>query len=112
MIHAYRLRYEDRSHTPEMLWEWEEPYMSHVRWNATTFGRTVEHCIFLHWHALDAANQRIWETTYLPRSLFAPWEHWQAWIAEYRTLLAVVKDVYEAQYGVQRDAHDDARETA
>jgi hypothetical protein len=102
-IHAYRLRYQDSSHTPEMLWEWEESYIQHLFWNAKTFGRTVVHCIFLHWNALDAANQRIWETAYLPRALFEPWESWQAWIAEYRTLLAVVQDVYEAQHGVPRD---------
>jgi hypothetical protein len=88
-----------------MLWEWEEPYISHLRWNAKIFGRTVAHCLFLQWNALDTANQRIWESAYLPRSLFEPWENWQAWIAEYRTLVAVVQDVYEAQYGVQ---HDDA----
>ena len=102
-IHAYRLVYRDSPHTPEMLWEWEEPYIHHLFWNAKTFGRTVAHCLFLHWHALDAANQRIWETAYLPRSLFESWEGWQAWIAEYRTLLAVVQEVYEAQYGKKCD---------
>jgi hypothetical protein len=102
-MQAYRLRYEDSPHTPETLWEWEEPYISHLRWNATTFGRTLVHCTFLHWHALDAANQHIWETSYLPRSLFEPWESWQAWIAEYRMLITTVREVYEAQYGVHRD---------
>jgi hypothetical protein len=82
-MQAYRLRYEDSPHTPETLWEWEEPYISHLRWNAKTFGRTLVHCTFLRWHALDAANQRIWETSYLPRSLFESWENWQAWLAEY-----------------------------
>lgn len=101
-IHAYRLRYDDHPAQLEMLWEWEEPYMSHLRWNATTFGRTLVHCIFVHRSALDAANQRIWETSYLPRALFEPWNGWQAWIAEYRTLLAVVQEVYEAQYGGER----------
>jgi hypothetical protein len=101
-MHAYRLRYEDSPHTPEMVWEWEEPYVSHLFWNAKIFGRTVVRCTFLHWHALDAANQRLWETAYRPRSLYEPWDNWQAWIAEYRTLLAVVQDVYEAQHGRER----------
>jgi hypothetical protein len=84
-----------------MLWEWEEPYIHHLFWNAKTFGRTVVQCTFLHWNALAAANQRIWETSYLPRSLYEPWENWQAWIREYRTLVATAQEVYEAQYGQQ-----------
>ena len=99
MIHAYRLRYQDSPHTPEMLWEWEEPYIHHLFWHAKTFGRTVVQGSFLHWNALAAANQRIWESAYLPRALFEPWEGWQAWIAEYRTLVVTAQEVYEMQYG-------------
>jgi hypothetical protein len=102
-VPAFRFVYRDSPQTPEMFWEWEEPYMHHVFWNAKTFGRTVVHCFFLHWHALAAANQRIWETAYLPRSLFEPWESWQAWIAESRTLVATAQEVYEAQCGEKRD---------
>ena len=72
-------------------------------WNAKTFGRTVVQCLFVHWNALAAANQRIWETSYVPRALYAPWESWQAWMAEYRTLVATVQEVYEAQYGQKHD---------
>jgi len=53
-------------------------------------------CTFRHWHALAATNQRLWETSYLPRPRFEPWEGWQAW-------LAVVQEVYEAQHGRERD---------
>jgi hypothetical protein len=64
-----------------------------------TFGRTVVQCSFLHWHALEAANQRIWETSYRLRPSYEPWDTWQGWMAEYRTLLATTQEVYEAQYG-------------
>ena len=101
-IHAYRLIYPDSSQA-EMLWEWEQPYIDRLRWNAKTFGRTVAHCTFLHWNALAEANQRIWET-YYRWPAYEPWESWQAWIAEYRMLVATAQDVYEAQYGKKRDA--------
>jgi hypothetical protein len=102
-LYAYRLLYPDNPHAPEMLWEWEEPYIHCLLWNAKTFGRTVVQCLFVHWNALAAANQRIWETSYVPRALYAPWESWQAWMAEYRTLVATVQEVYEAQYGQKHD---------
>jgi hypothetical protein len=35
-IHAYRLVYPDSPHGPELLWEWEEPYITHLLWNAKT----------------------------------------------------------------------------
>jgi hypothetical protein len=83
-IHAYRLVYSDSPPT-EMLWEWEEPSMNRLLWNAKTFGRTVVQCTFLHWNALAEANQRIWETSYLLRPSYEPWDTWQAWMAEYRS---------------------------
>jgi hypothetical protein len=30
---------------------------------------------------------------------------WQAWIAEYRTLVATTQEVYELQYGQKREDH-------
>ena len=54
-LYAYRLGSSDSPHTPEMLWEWEEPYIHCLLWTAKTFGRTVVHCLFLHWNALAAA---------------------------------------------------------
>ena len=68
-IHAYRLRYPDSPHAPEMLWEWDRPHIDRLRWHALTFGRTVVPCAFIDWNALAAANQRIWETAYQPRTL-------------------------------------------
>lgn len=97
-IHAYRLVYPD---SPELLWEWEEPYIQCLLWNAKTFGRTVAHCTFLHWNALAEANQRIWETYYLWPA-YAPWNTWQGWMTEYRTLVATTQEMYEAQYGEKR----------
>jgi hypothetical protein len=102
MLHAYRLRSPDRPHAPEMLWEWEEPYMNRLLWHAKTFGRTVVHCTFLHWHALAEANQRIWETFYRLRPSHAPWDTWQGWMAAYRNLVATVQEVYEAQHAQKR----------
>src|SRR6266446_6693887 len=74
MIHAYRLLYPDSRPAPEMLWEWEEPYITRLLWNANTFERTVVQCTFLHWHAFAAANQRIWETSYRLRPSHEPWD--------------------------------------
>jgi len=110
-IHAYRLVYPDSPHTPEILWEWEEPYITRLLWNAKIFGRTVVQCLFLHWHALEAANQRIWETSYQLRPSYEPWDTWQGWMAEYRTLLATTQEVYEAQYGKRDEDQYYARET-
>ena len=94
-LYAYRLGSSDSPHTPEMLWEWEEPYIHCLLWTAKTFERTVVHCLFLHWNALAAANQRIWETSSRLRPSYEPWDTWQEWMAEYRTLVATVQEVYE-----------------
>ena len=69
-IPAYRLVYPDSSHAPEMLWEWEEPYIQMLIENARTFHRKVVQRYFLTWDDLAQENQRIWETYYLPRPLY------------------------------------------
>ena len=97
-IHAYRLVYPDSPDGPELLWEWERPYIDCLLWNAKTFGRPVVQCTFLHWNALAEANQRIWETYYQLQAAYEPWDTWQIWMAEYRTLVATVQEVYEAQH--------------
>jgi hypothetical protein len=102
-IHAYRLVYPDSPHASEMLWEWEEPYIHCLLWTAKTFGRTVVECDFLHWNALAEANRRIWEASYRLRPSSEPRDTWHTWMAEYRTLVATVQEVYEAQYGRKRD---------
>ena len=107
-IHAYRLVYPDSPHATEMLWEWERPFIDRLLWNATTFGRQVAQRYFADWHALAAENQRIWERDY-PWPAYAPWEGWQRWMAEHRTLVATVQEVYEAQYGRRRAGQVSAR---
>ena len=102
-IHAYRLAYLNSLHAAEMLWEWEEPYIQCLLWTAKTLRRPVVHCPFLHWHALAEANRRIWETCYRLRPASERGETWHTWMAEYRTLIAAVQEVYEAQDGQQRD---------
>jgi hypothetical protein len=102
-IHVYRLRYPNSPNAPEMLWEWDKPHIDRLLWNALTFGRTVVQCAFVDWHTLVAANERIWETAYQPRALYAQWPTWYAWLDEYRALVATTQEVYELQYGVQRD---------
>src|SRR5262245_41075321 len=94
-LHAYRLVSPDSLHA-DMLWEWEELSMHRLLWTAKTFGRPVMQCTFLHWHALAAANQRIWETSYQLQPAYGCWSTWQSWMAEYRTLVATVQEVYEA----------------
>ena len=32
---------------------------------------------------------------------YEPWNTWQGWMSEYRTLVATAQEVYEAQYGKQ-----------
>jgi hypothetical protein len=86
-----------------MLWEWDKVSLARLLWNATTFGRELSHQYFSTWHALAEANQRIWETDYVLCPAYEPWESWQAWIDEYRTLVATAQEVYEAQYGETRD---------
>ena len=110
-IHAYRLVYPNSPHASEMLWEWEALSIHRLLWTATTFGRAVAQCTFVHWNALAEANQRIWETSYRLRPSYEPWDTWQGWMAEYRTLLATTQEVYEAQYGKRDEDQYYARET-
>jgi hypothetical protein len=98
-VHAYRLVYPGSSRAPEMLWEWDKVSLARLLWNAAMFGRELAHQYFLTWNALAEENQRIWDTDYRPRGAYEPWESWQAWLAEYRTLLATAQEVYEAPYG-------------
>ena len=106
MLHAYRLVYPDSPHAPEMLWEWERPYLDRLLWNAKTFGRAVVQRYFLTWEALAQENQRIWETSYLLRPLYEPWATWQAWQDEYRALVRDVQDISEEHHDRR---HNDRR---
>ena|SRR6185295_1166649 len=98
-LHAYRLVYRDSPHTSELLWEWERRYIDRLLWNAKTFGREAVQRYFADWDALAAENRRIWETYYQLRPAYEPWEGWQRWMEEYRTLVATAQEVYELQYG-------------
>jgi len=102
-LRASRLTHPERPSAPESLWEWEEPYIHRLLWFAKTFGWTVVECTFLHWPALAEANRRIWEAHYRLRAAAAPWDTWQGLMAQYRMQVAVVYEVYAAQYGQQRD---------
>jgi hypothetical protein len=92
-IHAYRLVYPDSPHAPEMLWEWEEPYIQMLIENARTFHREVVQRYFPTWDDLAQENQRIWETHYLPRPLYQLSETWRAWLDEYREIVRDVQDM-------------------
>jgi hypothetical protein len=106
MLHAYRLVYPDSPHGPERLWEWEKVHVGRLLWNATVFGRELTHRYFLTWEALAQENQRIWETSYLPRPLYEPWETWHAWLEAYRELVRDVQNMYEEHHGRR---HNDRR---
>jgi hypothetical protein len=110
MLHAYRLVYPDSPQTPERLWEWEKVHVGRLLWNATTFGRELEHGFFPTWNALAEANQRIWETSYLARPLFEPWQTWHAWLDEYRELVRDMQDIYMEHHGRRHDDRRPARE--
>ena len=59
---------------------------------------------FADWDALVHENQRLWEAYYRwPAD--EPWEGWQRWMAEHRTLVATAQEVYELQYGQKRTDH-------
>src|SRR5712691_4103786 len=57
VLHAYRLIYPDSPHAPEMLWEWEEPYIHMLIQNARTFHREVVQCDFPTWGASLAGGR-------------------------------------------------------
>jgi len=82
-----------------MLWEWDEPSIHLLIQNARTFHREVEQRDFPAREALAQENQRIWETYYLPRPLYEPWDTWRAWLAEYREIVRDVQDIYEEHHG-------------
>jgi hypothetical protein len=109
-LHAYRLVYCDSPYAPEMLWEWEEPYIHMLIENARTFGREVVQCYFLTWEALAQENQRIWETYYLPRPLYQPWDTWRTWLDEYREIVRDVQHMAEEHDGRMRTAWRQARQ--
>ena len=98
-LHAYRFVYRDSPHTPEMLWEWEKEHRARLLWNASTCGRELVHRSFPTWHALAAANQRIWARDYLPRQAYQLWETWQGWMDAYREIVRDMQDIYEAYHG-------------
>ena len=102
-IHAYRLVYPESPHAPEMLWEWEEPYIQMLIDNARTFHREVVQRYFSAWEDLAKENQRIWETYYLPRPLYQLSETWRAWLDEYRDIVRDVEDMLEEHSGRRRE---------
>jgi hypothetical protein len=104
-LHAYRLVYPASPHTFEVLWEWEQPCIGRLLWTAKTFGCQVVQRYFVDWHALAEENRRLWDASYRLRPADDPSVMWQVWMAEYRTLVATVQEVYEAQYGHKRTDH-------
>ena len=98
MVHAYRLVYPPHPSAPHQLWEWQQPWIDHLVWNAATFGRRVELRCLRTWEALERENTRIWEHAYRPRAAYALWPTWLAWLEEYRELLITAKEVYEAHH--------------
>ena len=98
MLYASRLRYPASPHAPPQLWEWQQPWINHLVWNAATFGRQVELRAFAAWETLERANTHIWEHAYRPRAAYALWPTWVAWLEEYRGLLITTKEVYEAHH--------------
>ena len=110
MLHASRLTYPDRPHAPEMLWEWEKAHVGRLLWNATVCGRELAHRYFLTWEALAQENQRIWETSYLPRPLSESWATWHAWLDEYRELVRDVQTLYEEHHGRRQSDRKAARQ--
>ena len=57
---------------------------------------------FVGWDALALENERIWETFYLPRPLYEPWESWCAWLDEYREIMGDVQDIAGEHSGRRR----------
>ena len=104
-LHAYRLVYPDSPHTSELLWEWEQPFIDRLLWTAKTFRHQVVQRYFANWDELAQENQRLWNADYRLRPADDPSVMWQTWMAEYRTLVATVQEVYTAQYGQKRQDH-------
>jgi len=98
MAHAYRLVYPPYPSALPQLWEWQQPSIERLFWNAATFGRQVELRGFWTWEALAGANTRLWEHAYRPCAAYALWPTWLAWLEEYRELLVTTQEVYEAHH--------------
>ena len=98
MLRAYRLVYPARPHATPQLWEWQQPSIDRLLWNAQTFGRWVDQRSFGTWDALACANTRIWDTAYAPRVMYELWPTWRAWLEEYRELLVTTQEVYDAHH--------------
>jgi hypothetical protein len=90
-----RLVYPISQHTPPQIWEFEQPYIGNLIWNARTFQRFVVYWYFKNWAALDRDNRRIWETYYRPKPLFDHLPTWQEWLREYRQLIIAVQEMVE-----------------
>jgi hypothetical protein len=95
MIHAYRLVYPFSQHAQPQLWEFEQPYIDNLLWNARTFDRFVAQYYFKDWETLDRDNRRIWEAYYRIKPLFDHLPTWQAWLPEYRQLISEAQDMVE-----------------
>jgi hypothetical protein len=95
MLHAYRLVYPLSEHAPPQLWEYEQPYIDNLLWNARTFDRFVAQCYFEDWNALDRDNTRIWNTYYRTKPLFDHLSTWQEWLPKYRQLIIEVNEMVE-----------------
>ena len=102
MLRAYRLVYSDSPHAPPHLWEYEQPYIDHLIQNARTFGRRVVQRYFRDWTAYTKANARIWRRFYLPKPLYQHLATWEAWLAEYRTIIIDVQEIYAEAHGAAR----------
>ncbi|MBM3224656.1 MAG: hypothetical protein FJZ47_12745 [Candidatus Tectomicrobia bacterium] len=102
MLRASRLVYPGRPSGPPPLWEWQQPFIDRLWWNAQTFGRWVDQRDFETWEALARENTRLWDTAYAPRVLYEPWPTWLAWLAEYRALLGTMQEVYGSAYDRNR----------
>jgi hypothetical protein len=98
MVYAYRLVYPPNPSAPEQLWEWRQLYIDHLVWNAWTFGRQLMQRYFASWEALERENTHLWETGYRPARLLCVVDHLAAWLAEYRELLVITREVYEMHH--------------
>ena len=100
MIRAYRLVSES-PHAPPTLWEWEQPYITHLTRSARLFHHRVVQRYFATLPALARANAQLWKRHYLPKPLYQPWGTWRAWLVEYRVLVVEVSAIYEATHTMQ-----------
>src|SRR5919198_280170 len=95
MLHVYPLVYTISQHTHPQLWEFEQPFIDHLLWNARTFDRFVAQWYFEDWEALDRDNTRIWNSYYKPKPLFDHLPTWQEWLPDYRQLIIEVQDMVD-----------------